>query len=416
MEAPEVAHNTDPSPSPTSLPQTDALTSTESPAETPALPRVSSPPETLVATEKSGEQTVSERTEVSHTRQIIETDVEHILVDAEKHETLKVVADAEHVLVDIEKQEALKITTDAKSILIEAEEHAVLKVAVEDAATFGEFWLKFLNDWAFNFASGLAYHLLMAMFPIVIAVGSIVGFIEGGLSSNAQKDLVTYMGSIFPAILGQDVLAPALVLLRRDAGFLGIVAIVLALYSGSRLFSTMEDYFAIIYHTPARPFWRLNLMALVMLLIFILLIPIMLVASSIGLRGFLGGLLASLILFQAIYMIVPNQKISLRKSWRGTLVAALALQIYIVLFPLYIRHFLGSYTGNTGFAIILLLFFYYFALILLIGAEVNAFYAEGVRAKPRNIAEMVHLATLSTDKAELLELARQRINRRPTKQ
>jgi uncharacterized BrkB/YihY/UPF0761 family membrane protein len=114
-------------------------------------------------------------------------------------------------------------------------------------------------------------------------------------------------------------------------------------------------------------------------------------------------------------MIVPNQHISLRNSWRGTLAAALALQLYVAIFPLYIKKFLGSYTGNTGFAIILLLFFYYFAVILLIGAEVNAFYAENVRARPRNIAEMVHQATLDADKAELEAMARLNAARRSLK-
>lgn len=308
------------------------------------------------------------------------------------------------------------VEADAKLLLAEVEEgHAAVKVALEDAATFGEFWLKFLNDWAFNFASGLAYHLLMAMFPIVVAVAAVLGFVEGGLNAASQAKLISYMSSIFPSVLGKDILAPALLFLRQDAGFLSVVAIVLALYSGSRLFSTMEDCFAIVYHTPSRSLWRQNAMALVMLLVFIVLIPVMLLASSIGLGGVLGGLIASLILFQAIYMIVPNQKISLRKSWRGTLVASVALQIYVVLFPLYIRHFLGSYTGNTGFAIILLLFFFYFALILLIGAEVNAFYAEGVRAKPYNLAALVHQATLATDKAELLALARERARKRALK-
>ena len=379
MEAQEASHKTDLSPSPIPLPQTEALTPGQSAGE--PLDSLTNPgvQATLAAPENVGERKASE-------------------AEMEK---------ASHLLQVAE--------TDAKHLLTEAEEHKAVKVAIEDAATFGEFWLKFLNDWSFNFASGLAYHLLMAVFPVVIAVGATIGFIEGGLSHTTQQKLVIYISSIFPSVLGQDVLAPALILLRKDAGFLGIIAIVLALYSGSRLFSTMENCFAIIYHTPTRPFWRQNLMALLMLLVFILLIPFMLLASSIGLGGLIGGLLASLILFQAIYMIVPNQKISLGQSWRGTLVAAVALQVYVILFPLYIRHFLGSYTGNIGFAIILFLFFYYFALILLIGAEVNAFYAEGVRAKPRNLAEMVHLATLATDKAELLELARQRARQRQKK-
>lgn len=410
MEAQEALHTPNPSPSSTSLPQTDALTPGRSTGETAVPPPDSGTPASTP--EKSGEPITKIVENVAQVLQVTEVDAGHPLLTAEKHEVRTIVTDTEQTLLEVEKHEAVKIAADAKHLLTEVEEHKALKIAVEDATTFGEFWLKFLNDWAFNFASGVAYHLLMAMFPIVIAVGATVGFIEGGLSDTAQRELIAYMSGIFPSVLGQDILTPAMTLLRRDAGSLGIVAIVLALYSGSRLFATMEDCFAIIYHTPTRSFWQQNLMALVMLLVFILLIPVMLLASSIGLGGFLGGLVASLILFQAIYMIVPNQKISWRKSWRGTLAAAAALQIYVVIFPLYIRHFLGSYTGNTGFAIILLLFFYYFALILLIGAEVNAFYAEGVRAKPLNIAEMVHQATLTTDRAELLKLARQRARKR----
>jgi YihY family inner membrane protein len=333
---------------------------------------------------------------------------ERVQVAAETHESQTLTSGTGQSLLTVEKQKIIKIEADAREILYASEKRASVKTAIEDAATFGEFWLKFLNDWSFNFASGLAYHLLMAMFPIVIATAAIVGFAAGELNQNAQRELIGYLGSIFPAVLGQNILTPALALLHRNAGILSIFALLLALYSGSRLFSSMEDCFALIYHTPTRSFWRQNGMALFLLLIFILLIPIMLLASSLGLRGFLGGLIASLILFQAIYMIVPNQKVSWRASWRGTLVAAATLQVYIAVFPLYIRHFLGSYTGNTGFAIILLLFFYYFALILLIGAEVNAFYANGVRAKPLSIATVVHQATLATDKAELLALARER--------
>ena len=412
MEAQEAAEdNTEQTPLPTPLSQNDALTPTQLASP---LPQDIGPREMVATSEGAGEHTLYSLAQAVQNFQASAQKSDHILIETEKNETRTIASETGQKLLEIEKHATIKVETEAEHLLVIAEEHVTVKTAVEDAATFGEFWLKFLNDWSFNFASGLAYHLLMAMFPIVIAIGATVGFIEGGLSLNAQRELVTYMSGVFPSVLGRDVLAPALVLLRKNAGFLGIIAIVLALYSGSRLFSSMEDCFAIIYHTPTRPFWRQNLMALVMLLIFILLIPVMLLASSIGLGGFLGGLIASLILFQAIYMIVPNQKISWRKSWRGTLVAAVTLQIYVALFPLYIRHFLGSYTGNTGFAIILLLFFYYFALILLIGAEVNAFYADGVRAKPLNVAAMVHQATLSTDKAELLELARARAAKRHT--
>ncbi|CAF4192683.1 unnamed protein product, partial [Adineta steineri] len=52
------------------------------------------------------------------------------------------------------------------------------------------------------------------------------------------------------------------------------------------------------------------------------------------------------------------------------------LEIFIILFPLYVRQFMGNYAGQIGFAVILILFFYYFAIILIIGAQINAYYFE----------------------------------------
>ena len=49
-----------------------------------------------------------------------------------------------------------------------------------------------------------------------------------------------------------------------------------------------------------------------------------------------------------------------------------------------------------GFAIIFIFFFYFFAVILLGGAEINAFYAQGKRAIPENMAGLVHAITKDT--------------------
>jgi membrane protein len=363
---------------------------------------------TLLITTDKGEGG-GQKTAATGVIHIAEIEAKTLLIKTEKEE-------------EVGREEVVKIIhiaeTDAREFMAEAEMHEPIKEVVQDAKTFGNFWLKFLNDWVFNFASGLAYHLLTAMFPIVIALLITIGFISGGLSPHAQTDLINHLNAFFPTVLSsQNVLAPALNLIRKDAGFLGILAIFVALLSGSRLFITLEDFFDVIYHTQARSFLRQNLMAIGMLLLFIVLIPVMLLASSIsqGISGFFTGLIASWLLFEAIYMFVPNQHISLRNSWQGAVVAALALQLYIAIFPLYARHFLGSYTGNAGFAVILLIFFYYFAIILLLGAEVNAYYAEDIRGTPTNIAGLVHRATLDIDKAKLTELAQRKAARKALK-
>jgi membrane protein len=102
------------------------------------------------------------------------------------------------------------------------------------------------------------------------------------------------------------------------------------------------------------------------------------------------SLLVTWILFEAIYLIMPNQHVSFRDSWRGAVIAAIGLQIYLTLFPFYATHFLSGYGGQAGFAVILIVFFYYFAVILLPGAQVNAFFGEGVQKTPDNLASLVH--------------------------
>lgn len=292
----------------------------------------------------------------------------------------------------------------------------VVKTAEKDAKPLQQFFKKFSDDWVMNFSAALAYNLLMAIFPIAIAVIVILGLILGNLNPTAYANVQTQLIHAFPGTLSSGVIDSITLQLKRDSGILGVIAIVLAIFNGSRLFILIEGCFGIIYHVRQRKAIRQNLMAIGMLLLFIILIPIMVFASSlpalaltvlqntslsglasngivVTLIGILGGLIASYILFQAIYLVVPNQHISFRHSWLGSVVAAVLMEIYLTLFPLYVSHFLTGYAASISSVIILLIFFYYFAVILLLGAEVNAFISEHVQATPTDIVSMVHITT-----------------------
>lgn len=283
------------------------------------------------------------------------------------------------------------------------------------------FFTKFNNDWVMNLAAGLSFNILAAIFPIVIAIVSVAGLVIDRLDPAGRDKLITGISNIFPGTVsnGQNILAPALLSLSKNAGLLGVVAVLMAIFGGSRLFVTLEGYFDIIFHTRPRPFIKQNIMAFIMLLLFIVLVPLMVFSGSgpalvfsllratplahlpginllFGLGGLLFGLLVAWIFFLVIYIVVPNQKISFRNSWLGALVAAVLVQLYLTLFPFYVTHFMNNYTGSAGaagFAIILLFFLYYFAVILLLGAEINAFFAEKVRATPADIPTMIHKLT-----------------------
>jgi len=282
------------------------------------------------------------------------------------------------------------------------------------------FITKFNNDWSLNTAAALAYNLQMAIIPIAIATLAILGLVIGTLNAQAYNQMENQLFQAIPGITSaHSVLDAALLQLKKSAGLLSIIAIVFAIFNGSRLFILMESCFDIIYRLRQRaPLWQ-NLMAIGMLLLFIVLIPIMVIAAAVPalvlsflkatplgqipyigiiftLGGILGGLVASWIFFQCIYIVVPNQPINLRRSWLGAVVAAVLLQIYLILFPLYASHFLTGYAGQALSLFILLIFFYYFAIILLLGAEVNAFFLEGLHATPGDLVTLVH-ATASKD-------------------
>jgi YihY family inner membrane protein len=307
----------------------------------------------------------------------------------------------------------------------------IKQAAQKDIKSLQAFFTKFNNDWVMTFSAGLAFNLITAIFPIIIAIIAIAGIIFGSFDPGFQSNLISHIQSVFPPPINQgNVLGPALATLSKSAGLFAFIAILVAIFGGSRLFVSLDGYFAIIYHTRQRTVIPQNIMALVMLLLFIILVPLMVFASSIPalvqsilqatplhqvpgygffltMMGILTGLIIAWILFEAIYIVVPNQHISFRNSWLGSVIAAVAISIYLYLFPFYVTNFLRNDTGQVGFAVILLLFFYYFAVILLLGAEFNAFFAEGIRATPEPLTTIVHEYTshLPTSKKAIQEQA-----------
>lgn len=292
---------------------------------------------------------------------------------------------------------------------------AVLHALEMGVQSFVTFWTKFNNDWAWNNAAGLAYNLILAVFPIVITLLSILGFFLSTLDPGAYQSALDRITSISSSLeQAKPIVAAAFQEVSKNAGLLSVVAVVLALFNGSRLFIFMEGCLDIIYHVRPRGVLAQNLMSIAMLLLFVLIFPIAVVGSAapafvfsllqqtafsqipgsnlvVGLGGMLGGLIAWYMLFQVIYIVVPNQKISFRESWLGAVVGSVLLEMYLILFPLVVAHFFGIFAGTLGL-LILLIFFYYFAVILFLGAEVNAF-VKGVREMPTDLVTMVHMMT-----------------------
>src|SRR5690348_6615421 len=286
----------------------------------------------------------------------------------------------------------------------------------ERIAPLAHFWQKLSNDWIFNLAGLLAYNFLMSIFPILLALLAIAGFILNTISPGSEQQLVNAIAGALPggaSGTGGVIVKVALTNLQRQAGVLFVVGLVMAIFTGSRLFVTIENCFGIVFRLRGRNVIRQNIMAIGMLLLYIVLVPIVFLASIvpsaivsalhangaatgfvgvlINLGGLLVAFLVALVLFTAIYMVVPNRPVHFSEVWKGTLIAAVLLVLYEFVFPIYQSIALksNSYGSVAGFAIVILVFFYYLAVILLLGAEINS-WMSGQRETASDIAAILH--------------------------
>jgi YihY family inner membrane protein len=287
-----------------------------------------------------------------------------------------------------------------------------VQVVEKKAIPYEELFIKCKEDWIHHLAQALAFSLLTTLVPIAIVLGSIFSRILGMLDTQTQQIFSRSLDTIIPQPLASQVtqvFSKAYDALSHDPTFLVVLLFLFYIVFGSFLFSLMEACFDVIFHLPPRPYLRRHIVALGMLLLYTALAPIIIVASAAPmliltllhvippgnisdsnliyrLATIGGSVILSMFLFQAIYVVVPSRHISMRtigyhirNSWRGALVATITLELLLQLFPIYAALFLNSYIGQLGFVLILLIYFYLFTLILLFGAEINAFFAEGIR-------------------------------------
>jgi YihY family inner membrane protein len=279
-----------------------------------------------------------------------------------------------------------------------------------DARGAMTWWQKVNNDWVFNLSAMLAYNFLMSVFPILLVLLAVAGFIIGNLAPAQQASFQASLNNAMPG--GKTIVTAVTGQLHRSAGLLLVIGIVVAAFTGSRLFIVLENCFGIIFRLRSRDVIHQNIMALGMFVLYLVLVPLVVLGSVVPsailnligpaaqtpvgdfftqLIGILTSVVFACILVGAIYVVVPNRPVQLREVWKGTLVAAALLVLYNLLFPFYESYFLhpNNYGSLAGFAVVILVFMYYLGFIILIGAEVNS-WASGQRQTAADVPSMMH--------------------------
>lgn len=255
---------------------------------------------------------------------------------------------------------------------------------------------KFARDWSTNLAAMLTYHLIVMVFPILLAALSVAGMLlHAYRATHLKHDLAVTLNHLLPRALQSAIGVNHLLdHLIRLTGPLAVVSLLGLLLAGSGLFSSMENAFSIVFRSAGRAFLRQKLLAAGLSLVFALLLSVSLAVffvtmsdhaiaallaapDSIVLNGV--GLLISLgilwLLFLLIYRVVPTVAVPLRSAWRGALVAALLVTLLNLLFPLIFTLLQASdlrYGVAAATALVIVIWLWLLALITVVGAQITA--------------------------------------------
>jgi membrane protein len=271
------------------------------------------------------------------------------------------------------------------------------KLAAFQRSRVGQFVRKVQDDRVPNLAILMAWGTLNTLLPLCLGMLALAGLVLR--DPQRMQQLTDAMLSVVPAEAAST-LRNILDETTRAAGIAGIISLVLLLFSGTNFFANMQMVFNLAYHVPDRNVVVQRLVALAMLIILTVLLVVSTTAYSLG--NLIGSLpiavpigpvlgrtvgwaiciISALLVFLLAYKILPNKAQSWRRVVPGTLAAAVLFFVILQVFPLYLAIFGKGFAAYQAFGVFLLLMFWLYLLgvVMVAGAELNAFLAEPGRS------------------------------------
>lgn len=261
----------------------------------------------------------------------------------------------------------------------------------------GRLWARINDHDIFGRAAQLSYYFLLALFPLLLFLMSLLGyFAQAG--SDLRTKLLTYLATVMPYSAVTLVRTTLDEISQSSGGGKISIGILAALWAASNGMGAISDTLNVAYGVrERRPWWKVRLVSIgltIMLSILIVVaLAIVLYGGRIGdaLAGHFGfstaftvawkivqfpiALVFILLTFDLIYYFAPDDRRRRRKWWNLGAVTAVVLWLLVSFcFRLYL-HFFNSYSvtyGSLGALIILMLWFYFTGLAILIGGEINS--------------------------------------------
>jgi len=284
----------------------------------------------------------------------------------------------------------------------------------------------FMRDDALGIAAQLAYYLILALFPFILVLLSLMGTFG---SEQLASDLLVYFRRVMPAQvfdLIQTYMKPILSGKQEAPGLLSF-GVLFTIWSASGAFSAMINALNRAYDIQeTRPFWKVKGIAILMALGLssLILMGVLLLVAGEPIGRTVADLfgLGSVFVFvweivrwpvaflfmvltvALLFYFAPDAGQPFRWITPGGFVGVLLWVLASAAFSLYVNNF-GSYDktyGSIGVVIVLLLYLYIASLTILFGATLNA---TMVRMKEEISGQQILDAEPAGEKPEILDEA-----------
>jgi membrane protein len=266
-------------------------------------------------------------------------------------------------------------------------------------------WREIQKDDVFGRAAQLSYYFLLALFPLLIFLTSLIGIIVGSVTA-IRQNLFNYLAQVMPPSAFQLIDSTMLEVSKASSGSKISFGILAALWAASNGMGAITQALNVAYDVKeTRPWWKQRLTAIgLTILLSVLIITALIIvlyggkiADSVAANYALGSVFTwtwkiaqwpivfgfMLLGFALIYYFAPDVR---DQKWiwltPGAVLGVLLWLLVSFGFRLYL-HFFDSYSntyGSLGAVIILMLWLYLTGAAVLIGGEVNA-ETENIAAK-----------------------------------
>lgn len=270
-------------------------------------------------------------------------------------------------------------------------------------ATSKRTWSEFSEDRLTDAAASLTYYAVLAMFPALIALVSLVGVVaDPAETTKAIQDVIAQIG---PSSATQTFAEPIRSITSQPgrSGVFLVIGLLTALWSASGYVGAFMRVANDIYEVDeGRPIWKLR--PLQMLVTLVLLLLVVLAALAVIVSGPLADAIGSAVglsdtfvtvfsivkwpiillvvstMVSILYYAAPNAKLpGFKWVTPGGLLAVVVWIVASLLFAFYASNF-GSYDktyGTLGGVVIFLVWLWITNIAILLGAQLNAERARG---------------------------------------